>query len=86
MLFEIAGYAAQLVVVFWLAGEAFKNSERAAALSKLAKDTMDNNDDLIAANFELLERLRDQDRYPSPFQKPFTNPRSGMGVKDNVQG
>ena len=86
MWLEILWFVIQMAIVWWLAWQAFKNSERANALAKLAKDTMDNNDDLIAANFELLERLRRYEEHPSPFEKPFTNAHSGMGVKDNVQG
>jgi heme/copper-type cytochrome/quinol oxidase subunit 2 len=83
---EILWFVIQVAIVWWLAWEAFKNSERANALAKLAKDTMDNNDDLIAANMELLEQLQKYEKHPSPFEKPFTNAHSGMGVKDNVQG
>lgn len=83
---EIIGFVIQMAIVWWLAISAFKNSERAEALAKLAKDTMDNNDDLIAANMELLKRLSQYEQHPSPFEKPFTNAHSGMGVKDNVEG
>lgn len=86
MLFDIVIYVVQVAIVWWLAISAFKNSKRANALAKLAKDTLDNNGDLIAANMELLKRLRQYEEHPSPFEKPFTNARSGMGVKDNVQG
>ena len=93
MWLEILWFVIQVAIVWWLAWEAFKNSERANALAKLAKDTMDNNDDLIAANeelltanFELAGRLKQYEQHPSPFEKPFTNAHSGMGVKDNVQG
>jgi len=83
---ELIVYVVQLVMVFWLAWSAFKNSQRAETLSKLAKDILDNNYDLIAANMELLKRLQQYEQHPSPFEKPFTNAHSGMGVKDNVQG
>lgn len=86
MWLEIIGFVIQMAIVWWLAWDAFKSNERAEALAKLAKDILDNNDDLIAANMELLKRLSQYEQHPSPFEKPFTNAHSGMGVKDNVQG
>ena len=80
-----------MAIVWWLAWEAFKNSKRANAYAKLfeessslAKDTIENNDDLIAINTVLLRRLEQHEQHPSPFEKPFTNAHSGMGVKDNA--
>lgn len=86
MWLEILWFVLQVAIVWWLAVEALKNSERAHSLAKLVKDTLDNNDDLVAANMELLERLKQHEQYLSSFEKPFTNAHSGMGVKDNVEG
>ena len=83
---QIICYVVQNVLFFGVVYFAWKNHLRAKSYAKLAKDTMDNNDDLIAANMELLERLQKYEKHPSPFEKPFTNAHSGMGVKDNVQG
>lgn len=100
MWFDVIYYVVSVAIVWWLAIEAFKNreralrnAERALAMATIAKDTMDSNDRLIAANeelltanFELAGRLKQYEQHPSPFEKPFTNAHSGMGVKDNVEG
>ena len=86
MWFDVIYYVVNVAIVWWLAIKAFKNHERASDLAKLVRSILNNNDDLIAANLELLERLRQYEKHPSPFEKPFTSSRSGMGIKDNGQG
>jgi hypothetical protein len=53
---------------------------------RLKKETLAYRDMAVYLLDQRDKLLAEKNEYPSPFQKPFTNPRSGMGVKDNVQG